>query len=116
MKRFLYRVFFDKTDGLDLSQVTLLGLNGLFAMWVIRTGQGAWVVNEPLLNAFLVVYMTTVVLASPTWLARLWIEKRWRLPVVMAHQQQDGTTGQEPDGTGQIPAHHIDEHEHHQIG
>lgn len=30
-----------------------------------------------MLDAYLIVYGTTVNLASPSWLTRLWIEKRW---------------------------------------
>lgn len=62
---------------MDLSQVYLLALNIVFVVWVVMVGLQRWIISEPMLDAFLIVYGSTVVLASPTWLAKLYIESRW---------------------------------------
>jgi hypothetical protein len=94
MRSLLYRIFFTKSDEVDLSQFFLLGLNILFIVWVVMTGQGRWTVSQPMVDAFLIVYATTVVLASPTWLAKLWIEHR---SFVMPFQHND-RMATNPDG------------------
>lgn len=77
MRKLLYRIFFTKSDEIDLSQFYLLLLNITFVVWVVMVGLRQWIVSEPMLNAFLMVYGTTVILSSPSWLVRLWIESKW---------------------------------------
>lgn len=63
---------------MDLSQVYLLALNALFIVWVVNVSLNKWVLNQPILDSFMIVYATTVVLSSPTWLVKLWLEnKSW---------------------------------------
>jgi len=74
MKNFIYRLVFTKGDDIDLSQLFLWSFNIFFMFWITLVSVQRWVLSEPLLDAFLVVYATTVVLSSPTWLVKLWLE------------------------------------------
>ena len=70
----MWQLLFTKDGHLDTSQLTLAILNAYFMIWVGMVSSSNWVMNDSLLKAFLIVYSTTVILASPSWLAKLWIE------------------------------------------
>lgn len=85
----LYRLFFDKEDGLDLSQFYLLSLNIVFIIWIVSIGLKTWTLSEPMLDAFLIIYSTTVLLSSPTWLVKIWLQnKDWFRRQAIANTQQ----------------------------
>lgn len=76
MRNFFYRLMFTKGDEMDLSQFYLLALNILFIVWVVNISMNLWFFSQEMLDAFLIIYGTTVVLSSPTWLVKLWLENQ----------------------------------------
>ena len=75
MRSILYRMFFTAKGDLDTAQLMLVLYQLFFGAWIVEVGLKHWVLSEPMLDAFLIVYSTTVMLASPTWLVKMWIER-----------------------------------------
>lgn len=76
-KTFLYKLFLDKEDNLDTSQIILFAQNVFFLVLVGLVGSGIWFVPEYVLEAFLVIYGATLILASPFWVAKMLIEAKY---------------------------------------
>ena len=75
-RTFFYRLFFTRDDGLDVSQLVLIGLYGLFAVLIVNVSRGVWNVPPDMIDAFLWVFGVATIQASPTWLAMALINSR----------------------------------------
>ena len=104
-KKICYALFLDKDDAMDLSQLYFAQMQVLFTVMVVNIGQGRWHLSDSVLDAFLIVYGTTVLLASPVWMAKLLIQRKnnWfarALPVTkstdVSELAQDGCQSDDP--------------------
>lgn len=76
-KSFLFKLLVDKEDNLDTSQIVLLTLNIFFMTMVGLIGARIWFVPEYVIEAFLVIYGATLILAAPFWTAKMLIEAKY---------------------------------------
>ena len=69
IKTFLYRLFFTKDDGLDVSQFVLLALYIVFGFVVVNSARGVWTLDHAVLHAFVWVFGVANINAAPQWIA-----------------------------------------------